>query len=73
MTALAVFHALMAMTTIRERPWLGEGRSLRGVANDGKKKRRGFYEACSSQALIGEWLIAHTSSVRSDQCLGSLR
>jgi hypothetical protein len=34
MTALAVFHALMARMNIRERPWLGEGRSLRDVAND---------------------------------------
>jgi hypothetical protein len=34
MTALAVFHALMAMRGIRERPWLGEGRSLRAVSND---------------------------------------
>jgi hypothetical protein len=35
MTALAVFHALMAMTKIRERPSLGERRSLRGISNVG--------------------------------------
>ena len=42
MTALAVFHALMAMMKIRERPWLGEGRSLWDVSNGGYEGTKGL-------------------------------
>ena len=35
----------------------------------GSSAARAFYEACSSQALIGGRVIVHTFSVRSDQCL----
>jgi hypothetical protein len=57
---------------IRElRTGIVKPRRPRGSAVEAK--RRGFYEASSSQALIGGRVIAHTFSVRSDQCLGSLR
>jgi hypothetical protein len=39
MTALAVFHALMATTIRREHPWLGEGRSLGDVSHDGQNTK----------------------------------